>query len=127
MDLRSGIALGLTFLLIACGGADDAPPPGPATGGPSGTIEPTPSPGFGGSPPASGIARWSSRLGGSLGDYGRAVAADSQGNVLVVGMFDGSADLGGVTMNSRGMFDLFVAKFTPAGKPSWVRHYGGAG
>jgi hypothetical protein len=97
------------------GGASGQRGPHDARGGALGQLAPT------------GATRWSHRVGGSQGDVGRAIAADSQGNVFVVGTFEGTAEVGGVPMTGAGMLDVFVAKFTASGTPAWVRHYGGAG
>jgi hypothetical protein len=74
-----------------------------------------------------GLPRWSTRLGGGQADVGYAVAGDAAGNALIAGSYQGSAELGGVTMASAGGTDFFVAKYSPAGAPQWVRRFGGAG
>src|SRR5262245_60700971 len=90
----------IALSLFACGGGGNEGGDALGGGGASGPHGKNGETRGGPNEPSSlgGIARWSSRLGGALGDMGRAVAADGQGNVVVVGTFDGAADLGGVTM-----------------------------
>ena len=58
-------------------------------------------------------------------DQANGVAADSVGNVFVVGTFDGNATLAGETVSTGGATDLFVAKIAPSGARQWVRRFGG--
>ena len=63
-------------------------------------------------------------------DQGRAVGTDSQGNVYVVGAFEGKVffDSGqSVELESSGIEDAFVAKYTSSGDLSWARRFGGSG
>src|SRR5439155_25059398 len=76
--------------------------------------------------PASGGA-WPKRFGGAGVDYSHAVAADSRGNLVVAGYFQGTADFGGGPLTSAGGFDIFVAKFSPTGTYLWGKRYGGTG
>lgn len=49
-------------------------------------------------------------------------ASDAQGNSVVAGGFQGSVNFpGGPKLTSSADFDVFVAKFTPAGQTIWVR------
>jgi len=55
-------------------------------------------------------------------------AVDSQGNVIVAGSFNNSADLGGsglTAFGSTGRRDVFVAKYDSDGTHLWTRHFGG--
>jgi hypothetical protein len=88
--------------------------------------------------PAGGSAPFSSYLGGTSNDFGRAVALDAEGNAYVVGV-TGSGDFGNVApLNSRpGLLDAFVARIvadtsvTPYAVPSRggvsITSLGGAG
>ncbi|MBI4702987.1 MAG: nucleotide-binding protein [Deltaproteobacteria bacterium] len=60
-----------------------------------------------------GNALWSKRFGDGSEQYLTALAADSQGNVVLAGYYSGSIDFGGGGLNSAGSFDLFVAKLKP--------------
>jgi len=52
------------------------------------------------------------------------VKTDHQGNVLVVGDFNGTMDFGGGPVSSYYQ-DLFVAKYAAGGQLIWFRHFGG--
>lgn len=58
---------------------------------------------------------------------GAAVAARSNGNVVVAGFLTGSVDLGRGLLTSGDGSDLVVAEFDQAGGVTWNRRYGGAG
>jgi hypothetical protein len=60
-----------------------------------------------------GVNLWAKRFGADWNDYGRAVAADTSGNVFLVGDFYVSVDFGGGTLTSSYTPDAFIAKFTP--------------
>ena len=53
------------------------------------------------------------------------VAFDQKDNLIVGGNFSGTANMGGTTLVSGGSFDIFLAKFSPAGKHVWSRRTGG--
>ena len=73
---------------------------------------------------SSGIHRWSSVFGGINADRGYDVAVDAAGNSYVTGSFSNSADFGGGAITSRGVLDIFLASFTPAGAHRWSRGFG---
>jgi hypothetical protein len=68
---------------------------------------------------------WSKRFGDSLYQYGRCVAFDALGNVVVAGRFWGGINLGGATLTSAGGPDVFIAKLDPQGQHLWSRRGGG--
>lgn len=70
---------------------------------------------------------WALRFGGTGWDQGTGVARDSSGNIVVVGVFNGTIDLGGGPLTSAGLEDMFIAKFTPTGNHIWSKRYGGVG
>jgi len=53
-------------------------------------------------------------------------AADAQGNLIVVGVFQGQFTLGSTTLTSAGATDLFIAKYLPA-TDTWAWAYRGGG
>ncbi|TKC94609.1 hypothetical protein E8A74_48255 [Polyangium fumosum] len=61
---------------------------------------------------ALGAHVWSRRAGDTLEQWGRTVAVDGSGNVLVAGRFQGMMDLGG-PVTSAGGNDAYVAKLLP--------------
>jgi len=52
---------------------------------------------------------------------------DNFGDIVLVGSFDGSVDLGGGVIQSSGNEDIFVAIFGQDGCYRWSRSYGGSG
>ncbi len=74
-----------------------------------------------------GSAVWRQARGGASSTLPSATAVDSAGNVVVVGTFYGSTDLGTGVLTSAGVGDIFLAKYSPAGAPLWARRYGGTG
>ena len=80
-----------------------------------------------------GALLWVKRLGGSGYDNAYGVAVDSQNNIIVAGVFQGSVDFGGSTISAAGGSldqDGFAAKYSPgsAGVPGtliWAKNFGG--
>ncbi|WP_020468820.1 SBBP repeat-containing protein [Zavarzinella formosa] len=72
---------------------------------------------------------WTRRLGGAGADEGDAITTDASGNVLVTGIFSGSADFGPnsptLTGHATGP-DVYILKLTSDGDFVWVRQIGGA-
>jgi hypothetical protein len=76
---------------------------------------------------STGAHRWSRVLGaGTTGNLSscQAIALDASGGVVTTGSFDGSVDFGAGTVT--GNSDIFVAKYSATGTPSWSHHYGGS-
>lgn len=56
-----------------------------------------------------------------------AVASDSQKNTIVAGSFSNGCNFGGGVLSAKpgpGNYDLFVAKYDPAGKYLWAKNFG---
>ena len=68
---------------------------------------------------------WSQRFGGASDDQGQGVSVDASGNVLVTGRFRGTVNFGGSDLTSIGSYDIFVAKYDPAGVHQWSQSFGG--
>jgi hypothetical protein len=75
---------------------------------------------------AGGTHLWSARFGDTVNDYGRDVAVDGAGNVLVTGEFRGIVNFGGVPLSSAGNEDIFLAKLNAGGGHVWSRRFGDA-
>ena len=80
---------------------------------------------------SSGELAWAERAGGVADDGSEAIAVDRSGNSCVTGYFEHSATFGegranGMTLNSFGPRDIFVAKYNSSGELLWVRQAGGA-
>jgi hypothetical protein len=77
---------------------------------------------------AAGVGVWSKNYGDAGMQYGQRIAADSSGNVIVAGAFQGTLDFGpGGMVTSNGGFNIFVAKLGPNGTPLWSIGYGNNG
>jgi hypothetical protein len=71
---------------------------------------------------------WTQQVAGPGDDQLRGIAADSDGNIAVVGEFADSVSLGGQTLEASGRGrDILVARYTPEGKLMWSRRFGGRG
>ena len=69
---------------------------------------------------------WNSISGSNFDTHeeGRSIAVDKTGNVYVTGKFTGNANFGDIQLISSGSFDIFIAKYLPDGKISWVKRAG---
>jgi len=85
---------------------------------------------------ADGVWQWAVRAGGTnwdtavsaggvAGDTGYDVAADSSGNLYIIGSFERSARFGNITLVSQGYGDVFVAKLNADGVWQWAVSAGG--
>lgn len=70
---------------------------------------------------------WAASGGGPSDDQTETVAIDEQGNTYVAGYFEGSATFSGITLAGAGDRDIFIAKYSPAGTLTWLKHVGGFG
>lgn len=73
--------------------------------------------------PAAAI--WPQSAGGALADQAIETVSDAAGNVYVLGEFRGTAYLADRTVNSEGLVDLYVAKYTQDGDILWAVSAGG--
>lgn len=76
---------------------------------------------------SSGGHVWSRRFGGQNDEIAEGVSFDGAGDVIVAGYFSGSADFGSGVLTSAGGTDVFVAKYSSNGAPSWSRRFGSTG
>jgi uncharacterized protein (AIM24 family) len=67
---------------------------------------------------------WSKRLGSTGADYANGVAMDSNGNITVTGVFEGTVDFGGGGLTSAGGCDIFLAKYSASGVHLWSKRFG---
>lgn len=76
----------------------------------------------------SGVYQWALGFGdASMYQEALGVATDAQGNVYVVGSFDGTINFGGGALTSAGLIDGFLAKLSPSGVHLWSKRFGSAG
>jgi hypothetical protein len=73
-----------------------------------------------------GAPLWAKSFGSAKAQSATGIALDSGGNVVVVGHFLGSINLGGATLSAPGCCyqDVFVAKFDGAGNHLWSKQFG---
>jgi len=74
-----------------------------------------------------GVLLWAKGLGGTATDNGSGVAIDGSDNIIVVGNFQGSANISGTILTATGGTldtDVFLAKYSSAGVLSWAKGYG---
>ena len=74
---------------------------------------------------ATGKHMWSKRFGDVADHTPYGVAVDAAGNVILVGVLNGSIDFGGGVLSSAGGGDAFVAKLDASGNHLWSRVFGG--
>ncbi len=71
---------------------------------------------------------WVDGFGSTRADGAPKLAVDAAGDLLVVGSFQGTMDLGGHTLTAAGGVDGFAAKLSAAdGSVVWARQWGGSG
>lgn len=78
---------------------------------------------------ANGDFSWAGSIGGTAADYGRSIAIDANGEVMITGEFQGTADLDptvGVSNHTAvAVKDAFVSKFNPATASfNWAVRFG---
>ncbi len=67
---------------------------------------------------------WVKTYGGERADVGLGVATDAAGNLVVVGGFETTIDLGGGPFKTAGYMDGFFLKLDAAGNHAWSRRWG---
>lgn len=68
---------------------------------------------------------WARRAGGNGYDYGLSLVVSSEGVSYVTGTFEKTAPFSQLTLTSRGLDDLFLARYSPDGDVEWVTQAGG--
>jgi outer membrane protein assembly factor BamB len=76
---------------------------------------------------ADGEPLWIRRWGDDRAQQPFGLAVDRQGNVVLVGTFEGQMDFGSTTIASPGGRGIFVVKIAPQGDVLWARAVGGGG
>lgn len=71
---------------------------------------------------------WNFEHGGAASMFAKAAAADSDGNIVVVGSFSGApGELGGTPITNAGGDDVFIAKYDGQGAHLWSKSFGDGG
>src|SRR5919198_1284353 len=67
-------------------------------------------------------------MGGTGNDGVQGIAVDRSGNVFVTGYFQNSVDFGsGTPLNSAGLMDIFIAKYSASNGFLWAKRFGSPG
>ena len=54
------------------------------------------------------------------------MVTDASGNVYITGIYNGTITVGTTTINSLGLLDMYIAKYSSAGALMWLRAIGGS-
>ena len=77
---------------------------------------------------SSGVVQWAKSATNCFASYGQSIKIDASGNILVTGVFFGTAiNFGSTTINSTNSnsTDIFIVKYNSAGSVVWLRDAGG--
>jgi hypothetical protein len=74
-----------------------------------------------------GTHQWSHRFGGREPDRPANVAIDAKDNIAIAGYYADAADFGGKKLTGKNSAEMFVAKYTPAGKVVFANRISGGG
>lgn len=73
------------------------------------------------------VADWATRYGGPGDDSGTAIAVAANGDLVMVGNFNGTMNVGGAALSSAGQTDIWVARYKADGTHIWSTKLGGIG
>ena len=77
---------------------------------------------------SAGVPIWSKGIGGANADRAECIAADSSGNLFVLGRFSQLSDWGGGPMTTASFdYDVVLAKYSPSGACLWAKPFAGPG
>ncbi|MBQ9657782.1 MAG: hypothetical protein IJV31_03335, partial [Clostridia bacterium] len=71
------------------------------------------------------VAKWATSYGGTSVDYINSVAETSDGGIIAGGYFQGTIQVGNMTLTSKGSTDGILIKYDNTGKVEWAESYGG--
>lgn len=69
---------------------------------------------------------WGTSFGGMYTDNITGMVTDASGNVYITGTYNGTITVGTTTINSLGLLDMYIAKYSSAGALVWLRAIGGS-
>ena len=69
---------------------------------------------------------WGTSFGSMYNDNITAMVTDASGNVYITGTYNGTITVGTTTINSLGLLDMYIAKYSSAGALVWLRAIGGS-
>jgi hypothetical protein len=76
---------------------------------------------------SAGTHLWSHSYPGASNATGYSLSVDGTGRIFMAGTFAGAMDLGGGTLTSAGLDDIFVGQFTSGGAHIWSARFGNTG
>ncbi|WP_299461803.1 RHS repeat-associated core domain-containing protein [uncultured Microscilla sp.] len=76
---------------------------------------------------ANGNFLWAQSGGSDMLDHAYNMEVDQAGNAYLLGNFADTSTFSGQSIESKGLQDFFVAKYTPAGTLAWIKSGGGSG
>ncbi|EAY25760.1 RHS repeat-associated core domain-containing protein [Microscilla marina] len=76
---------------------------------------------------ANGNFLWAQSGGSDTLDHAYNMEVDQAGNAYLLGNFADTSTFSGQTIESKGLQDFFVAKYTPTGTLAWIKSGGGSG
>lgn len=68
---------------------------------------------------------WVKNIGSTLFETCFEVACNDNDDVYITGMFDGTVSFGDFALTTAGLYDIFLAKYSPSGECLWVIQAGG--
>ena len=74
---------------------------------------------------AEGNLYWVISAGGPGEDVAKAITVNSDGDIIITGTFEGTADFGGQTLTATRLNNIFVAVYDNLGKLKWAERAGG--
>jgi hypothetical protein len=75
---------------------------------------------------SSGNFVWAKKMGGDRDDFSADIKIDNSNNFYVTGTFEKTFYVGGLSVESAGTLDIFIAKFYYNGNINWLKREGGA-
>ena len=74
---------------------------------------------------SSGTFQWVYTAGGTGNDNGKGIAVDTDGNILLTGIYSNTVNFGSGNITSEGYFDFYVLKLNSSGTLQWLYATGG--
>ena len=74
-----------------------------------------------------GTHQWSQRFGGTGSDVGIELATDTNGDIVLGGIFSNTVNFGGGNLTSAGQLDIVLARYDASGGHLWSNAWGGTG
>lgn len=76
---------------------------------------------------SSALSQYAFSLGSTGTDVATALHVSADGETTMAGTFEGSLNIGSTELQSAGLTDVFVARFSSSGVPVWAQSFGSTG